>query len=119
MNSDAIDILELFAKSGDEEWYTFIGACKRRGDVLKLTDVARRLDLGMQNLAQQKLNTEEIAVFYLGLQKSIERALKYIQRRREPNPLHNTPDKRAGAKVIADKRQKDRELEAYIRKIRR
>lgn len=119
MKSEAIDILELYATSNDDSWYTFLMTCKRRGDTQKLEDVAHRLDLGMENLVAAKLNTENIVVFYLGLQKSIERSLKYIQRKREPNPLHGVADKRATKAMITDKRRKDAELEAHIRKIRK
>ena len=118
MKSEAIDILKLYAEGDPKTWNAFLSRALARSDVSGLTDVLRRLQMGMDNLAVQKLNTEEISILFLRLQRSVENTLKEIHRAKNPNPLFTTSDPQLRSKHIADKQRKAHELELFLKKAR-
>lgn len=110
--------MALWAKSDSTEWNAYLTRARDTGDVQGLADTLRRLEIGMDNLVQQKLNVEKMNVFFLRLQRSIENTLKEIYRRKNANPLWNAKDKTLHEKFLKDKQQKNHELEAFLRKVR-
>lgn len=78
--SEAIDILRLYTESNHHEWNAFLRQSFLKHDVQGLTDVLRRLQMGMNNLVEQRLNTEKVGVLFLRLQRSIENTIRDIHR---------------------------------------
>lgn len=118
MKSEAIDILKLYAEGSAKQWNAFLAEALRRRDVAGLTDVLRRLAMGMDNLVQQKLNTDKINVLFLRLQRSVENTIRDIHRLKNPNPLFVISDKALHKDHIEDKRRKQQELERFLHKVR-
>lgn len=117
--SEAIDILKLYSQSNYIEWNRFLTEAKQKRDVNGLTDIYRRLQMGMDNLVQQKLNTEKVGQLFLRLQRSLELTIRDIHRTINPNPLFNAVDKSGHtAQALADKRRKQSELETFLKKAR-
>lgn len=116
--SEAIDILKLYADGNAAEWNQFLLRALAAEDVSGLTDVLRRLQMGMSNLAEQKLNTDKVSSLFLRLQRSVENTLRDIHRKKNPNPLFTSSDKRLHSHHMADKKQKQQELEQFLHKVR-
>lgn len=83
-NLDAIDLLTLYAKGDLKLWNSFLNECFLNLDVNRLADTRRRLQAGMDNAAKKKMNSEEIILFYIRLNRSIENTAKAIVRKRNP-----------------------------------
>lgn len=106
MRSEAIDILRLYSEHSAKEWNGFLAICDVTNDTAKLVDVLRRVEMGMDNLVKQKLNSDKIVEFFLRIQRSLENTLRDIHRRQYPS--HN----------LADKRMKRNDLERFMHKSR-
>jgi len=118
VRSEAIDILKLYAGGSHSEWNAFLSRALDSDDVPGLTDVLRRLQMGMDDLVRQKLNTERVNVLFLRLQRSVENTLRDIHRKKYANPLYTSSDKALHRDHLEDKRRKQRELETFLRKVR-
>lgn len=115
---DHIDILLLYTKSNNKAWNDFLTQSYLDKNISGLINVLRRLECGMDKLQKQKLNTEELCVFFIRLQRSIENTLKKIFRDQNKNPLYNPKNKNVYDRHIKDKKQKDQEFESFLRKNR-
>lgn len=116
--SEGIDILALYTQSNHVEWNRFLTEARAKRDIAGLVDVLRRLEIGMDNLVSQKLNTDKIAFFFLRLQRSIEITIREIHRTINPNPLFNATDKSLHAQHMADKKRKQHDLELFLKRAR-
>ena len=116
--SEAIDILKLYAEKDAKEWNAFLTTALREQNVSGLVDVLRRLQMGMDNLVAQKLNTEKVCTLFIRLQRSVENTIRDIHRRQNPNPLFITSDKVLHGDHLAEKKAKQQELERFMRKVR-
>ena len=118
MRSEAIDILKLYAQGSANGWNEFLTKSLAACDVAGLVDVLRRLQMGMDNLVRQKLNTEKVNTFFIRLQRSVENTLRDIHRKQNPNPLFSKSDPALRARHLADKKKKQEDLERFMRKVR-
>lgn len=84
----------------------FLHNARVQQDISGLADVLRRLQMGMNNLVIQKLNTDKVGELFLRLQRSIENTIREIHREKNP------------ANGLLDKRMKRNELELYFQKSR-
>jgi hypothetical protein len=110
----SIDILKLYTTSNYGEWNVFLYKCLLKNDVTKLMDTRQRLQIGMDDLTKKNFNTEKISIFFIRLQRSIDKTLKEIYRREFDNPLYNPNNKSMYDEFIDDKRKKDNDLEKII-----
>lgn len=115
----AIDLLDLYAKSNTDEWNAWLSLCLKTHNIQELKRVRYGIQVGMSNLAKQKLNDEKISVFFIRLNRSIEHTAKHILRILQPNPLDNprsdfkTNDQ--FARALDMKRKRDDEFERFLR----
>jgi len=113
---DAIDLIKLWSQGDHKEWNAFLTNCLKKWDLEKLAVTRRRLQAGMNIAAKQKMNTEMVCIFFIRLQKSIEDTMQKIVRAKDPNPCDN-PLKAAGnLNRKGDKKRRDWQLEAYLKK---
>lgn len=117
MKSEGIDLLKLYVNGTSEKWNAWLTDRLSVNDVNGLVDVRRRLQIGMTNLAEQKLNTDAMISQFLRWQKSIDDTIKKIHERKNPNPLYTSSDKSLHPKHLDDKRKKRVELENFLRKV--
>lgn len=113
-----IDILKLYANNKATEWNLFLSTCLSNGDLHSLEKVLYGIELGMNELAKKKLNTEKINIFFIRLQKSLERTIRDVIRLREPHPLDEPFNKDKFLHTIDSKRKRDQEIEKHLRKVR-
>ena len=116
--SEAIDILKLYSNCNTQRWNRFLKICFLSHDVSALVDVLRRLQMGMNNLVEQKLNTDKVNQLFIRLQRSVENTIRDIHRAKNPNPLFASSDKSLQAIHLADKKQKQAALENFLHKAR-
>lgn len=112
----AINPLEIYTHLNYKGWNAWLYQCFRTRDVEKLKRTCYGIQAGMSDLAKAKLNTPEIVVLFLRLQKSLHDTARKIYRELYPNPLDN------GAKGIprrADfieaKRNRDKAFRAWVK----
>ena len=113
-----IDLLELYAKSNTNEWNIFLSNCLKRHDLQGLQKTLYGIQLGMNDLAAKKMNTEKVNIFFLRLQRSIENTMKQIIKAKNPHPLDNPLNKEKFGHMIETKRERDQEIEKYLKKVR-
>lgn len=117
--SEGIDILALYSMGNYEQWNAFLTTALQRRDISGLVDVLRRLQIGMDNLVQQKLNTDQVGRLFLRLQRSIENTIQQIHRLQNPNPLFGAKEKGPDyAKQSQLKSAKQNELERFLKRAR-
>lgn len=114
----AIDVMKFYLEFDHKKWNQFLYNCYVRKNVRKLEATRYGLQAGMTDLADQKLNSDQISVTFLRWQKSIEDTIKLIYRDEFANPLYDPKNKHLRADFIDDKRKKDHELELILRKSR-
>jgi hypothetical protein len=117
---DPVDLLMLYSKGSANGWNEFLNDCFKKQDVGRLTRMRQALQSGMDNLVKQKLDTEDLAYFFIRLQRSCDQTMKAILRSKYPNPLDNSlktnTDLLANSKWKQVKTQRDQEFEQYLRK---
>jgi hypothetical protein len=113
-----IDLLNLYAKTSVNEWNVFLTTCLQKKDLHTLQQVFYGTQLGMNDLAKAKLNTQKINVWFVRLQRSIEITIKKIIKSKDPSPLDNPLNAKDFAHKIGDKRKRDHEIELYLKRIR-
>lgn len=116
MNSDGLDILKLYSEWDAPRWNRWLTERLAIADVAGLSDTRRRLQIGMDNLAKQKLNTPKVQEVFFRMQRSIEKTLEKIHERQNPNPLYLVSDKALHKDHIKDKRNKREAFERFLKK---
>jgi len=86
----AIDVIKLYAQYDGKAWNKYLGDCYRKKDVHSLTDMMRRLQVGMDNAVKKNIVNEGLSVTFCRWIKSIENTLKMIYRDDNPNPLYDS-----------------------------
>lgn len=110
---DSIDLLKLYTTCSTEQWNTWLSACLREDNIEALKQVYYGTQVGMDNLAKQKLNTEKINNWFIRLQRSIEKTLKGILRKKYPNPNDNPLA--TTAEALEAKRKRDHDFELFLK----
>ncbi len=113
----SIDLLKLYAQGSTNGWNEFLSDCARDQNLAKLEQVLYGIQLGMNDLAKQKLNTDKVNEWFVRLQRSIENTMKSIIKAKRPNPMDN-PLGAKSAEALAEKRARDQEVERYLRRVR-
>lgn len=118
---EALDLLKIyFSQPGAEfrhtkDWNSFLTLCYKNKNINALMIMRYRLQAGMDDVAKQKLNTEEISVFYLRLMRSVEITARKILREKHKNPNDN-PDNKINFTLdtLAAKRKRDAEFADFM-----
>lgn len=117
----AIDLMWLRANVHAKAWIQFVDLCKRTHDVQKLTTTLYGMQAGMADLAKQKLNTEEINVWYIRLTRHLEKGIKQVLREQTPMPGDTALGKAKSGSLVHDpkwrqeKKKRDNDLEKFLR----
>jgi predicted transcriptional regulator len=114
----AIDVMKFYATMPQEKWRTMIQDAGINGKSEKLLAWRYGLQAGLADAnASGKITTEKIDAWVLGRIREVEKAMKYIARKRHPSPL----DGGRLAKSVDDvnkareaKRKRDREFERFL-----
>lgn len=115
---EKINILRLYSKGDTTDWNLFLSSCLSNRDLHSLEKVLYGIQLGMNDLSKDKMNTEKINAWFIRLQRSIERTMRDIIRLKNPHPLDNPLNKDKFGHMIDTKKKRDIELEKYLRKVR-
>jgi hypothetical protein len=118
LKHNGIDILLLYSQSDHEKWNRFLTECVQTLNINRLAQTLRELQVGMAELAKQKLNTPEIDLQFARWTKSIDNTARQIIRIKHPLPQDNpliAKDKEF-IDQLEIKRARDREMEAFFRK---
>lgn len=114
---EALDLTKLYSLGSFRGWNDFLTECLDKGDINALAVLRYRIAAGMDDLAKAKLNTEDMCVFYIRLNRSIENTAKAIIRRKHPlpqdDPLNGSDSTR---KTLEAKRKRDHELQMFMKK---
>ena len=109
-----IDLIKLSSLSSTEKWNDFLTLCLSRRDINTLARTRRELQVGMNDLVNKKLNTEELCVLFARLDRSIEITAKKIIKILNPMPSDNPLSK---YKTDIDaKRARDRSLAEFLKR---
>ena len=113
---EAIDLLKLYSNSNTKKWNSFLTNCLTNGDINTLTMTRYGLQAGMDDLAKKKLNTEKMILWFIRLQRSLEKTIKDILRKKEPNPCDDPLRAINFIHAKIQKTNRDDLLERFLRK---
>lgn len=119
----AIDILKLYSEKGTKEWNEFLFMCRSAKNVSELKKTYYGLQVGMDDLAKKKLNSNKITSFFIRLQRSIENEVKKIYREVNMSPLDDPNyanrlklfDRKKYDALYEKKKKRDSLCEKYLR----
>lgn len=113
---DGVDLMKLYAKGSHNGWNEFLTECLNKQQVNRLGRMRRALQIGMDDLVKKKISTTDIEIWFLRLQKSIEKTVRAIIRTRHPNPFDNAKTaKESDPRWKAIKNAREADLEAWYR----
>lgn len=110
-----IDLMILYAKNDSTQWNKFLYRCLVKKDVNRLVATLKGIQIGMTDLANKNLNSQEIQVWFIRLQRSIENTLKQIYRDVYPTICDNPAVAKDHLDQIEVKRKRDGDLEKFLR----
>lgn len=83
---EAIDLMKLYSQGSANGWNEFLTDCFIKNDINKLAVVKYKISAGMDDLAKQKLNTEEMNIQFARWVRSIEITARRIIKKMFPLP---------------------------------
>jgi len=120
---EAIDIMKLYTLGSANGWNDFLSKCYKTNNINALAKVKYQISVGMDDLAKQKLNTDDMNNWFARCVRSLEITAKRIIKKVNPMPFDgiskiqmdniSASDK---AKMIAAKRKRDEALKEFLRK---
>jgi len=120
---DGIDLMKLYTLGSANGWNEFLHKCYKNKNIDDLAKVKYQISVGMDNLAKQKLNTNEINNWFARCIRSLEITAKKIIKLKYPNPLDtmiSTDLSKLSVfekeKITKNKRQRDEALKEFFRK---
>jgi len=120
---DGIDLMKLYTLGSANGWNEFLHKCYKNKKIDDLAKVKYQISVGMDNLAKQKLNTNEINNWFARCIRSLEITAKKIIKLKYPNPLDtmiSTDLYKLSVfekeKITKNKRQRDEALKEFFRK---
>jgi len=113
---EAIDLTKLYSLGSANGWNEILTDCYNRRDIGKLAKIRYQIQAGMDDLVKLKLNTDEMCVFFVRLNRSIENTAKKIIKIRHPLPEDNPlgHDNFSIASITA-KRKRDDDLALFLK----
>lgn len=99
-----INLLNLIINGNYKHWNNWLADCERDHNLPDLLKTLSGIQQGMDTLVKGKLNTDNITVIFLRMQRSIENTIKNIYRKQ--NPTHKVS--------LAEKREQDNQLERFM-----
>lgn len=112
-----IDLMKLRAISDKDHWNIFLKNCQDKHDINRLTEVLYGLQAGMDKLVKEKLNSDELCIWFARLTRSIELTVKSILREKYPLP-NDRNNKEKSLEIMTAKRKRDAEFMNFLVKSR-
>lgn len=100
-----INLLNLIIKGNQNQWNAWLYKCEQTMDMEGLAKVLSGIQQGMDTLVKQKLNTDNLNLLFLKMQRSIETSMKNVWRRKY----------RIDNMTKEQKQKSNAELEVYLR----
>lgn len=113
---DAIDLVKLYSTFTASEWNAVLTKAHREHDLRKMAQLRYQLQAGMRDLAAKKMNTEKMIHWWIRLQTSIENTMKLILREKQPNPCDNPKTAGENMHLKQAKKDRDHELELFLKR---
>lgn len=109
--------MKLKALGSANGWNEFLDDCVLKLDIERLAKVRYQIAAGMDDLAKKKMNTEEMNLFFIRLNRSLENTARQIVRKRVPLPQDDPLEaKNWSNKYLEAKRKRDQELTAFLKR---
>ncbi len=80
----SIDIMKLYAKADNVAWNAFLTRSLKNKDIQGLVSILYGLQAGMKDLADTGMESERLSVFFIRLERSIEKTIQKIYRGVKP-----------------------------------
>ena len=115
---NAIDLMKLYSMGSHNGWNQMLTDCFDKRDINRLAKIRYGIQAGMDDLAKNNLNTEEMCLWFIRLNRSIEITAKRIIKIKHPYPQ----DKPLIAKdlefvsVAVQKTKRDQDLAEFLAK---
>lgn len=109
---EAIDLMKLYTLGSHKGWNEYLQRCFDTRNINALAKLRYQICAGMDDLAKAKLNTEDINIWFIRLNRSIENTAKKIIRAKHPMATDSglgTTGKRDDAK-----KRRDLELRKFL-----
>lgn len=121
---EPIDLMKLYTLGSHKGWNDFLNECYAKNDINRLAKVKYQISVGMDDLAKQKLNTEEINIQFVRWVRSLEITAKRIIKKMHPMPTDNVNSLQLQTmelsgekdKALRAKRARDAALQDFMRK---
>lgn len=113
---EAINLMKLYSLGSANGWNEILTDCYRKQDINRLAKIRYQIAAGMDDLVKQKLNTEEMILWFIRLNRSLEITAKKIVRQKYPLPNDNplaTADFSSAS--LEAKRKRDHELAVFFK----
>ena len=117
----AIDLIKLYTISNEENWIDALKKCFETRDVTRLQKLLYGIQCGMDDLVKKKMDTDKMRLFFVWLQRTLEKTAKAVFTTIYPSPLDNPKyaiqmkkfDTVEYQKWIRTKRKRDAEFEKW------
>lgn len=113
---EAIDLMKLNALGSAKGWNDVLTDCHKKLDINRLAKIRYQIQAGMDDLAKLKLNTEDMCVLFVRLNRSLENTAMKILKIKYPLP-HDNPliAKEADPKALILKQKREVEFAKFMR----
>lgn len=113
---EPIDLMKLYSLGSNNGWNEYLTTCLNSKNINALAKLRYQIQVGMTDLANKKINTPEIDVWFIRLNKSIEDTARAIIRKKHPlpgdNPLIDLKTRLSSHDV---KKARDSELRSFFK----
>lgn len=113
---ESIDLMKLYSLGSNNGWNEYLTSCLNSQNINALAKTRYQIQAGMTDIANKKLNTPEIDVWFIRLNKSIEDTARAIIRKKHPlpgdNPLIDLKTRLSSHDV---KKARDQELRSFFK----
>jgi len=112
-----IDLMKLYTESTTDKWNCFLDDCFNKRNIERLMNTRCGIQVGMDTLVKNKLNSPQMCEWFVRINRSIEITAKKIIKILNPMPTDSgSKSKIATAQWIEAKRRRDQEFEAFMLK---
>lgn len=114
---EAIDLAKLYALGSANGWNEILNDRAARQDIAGLAKLRYQIAAGMDDLAKKNLNTEEMILWFIRLNRSIENTARKVLREKYPLPEDNPLDLANRTAATGDmKKKRDDELARFLKR---
>ena len=112
---EAIDLMKLHTLGSANGWNEFLTDCHQKLDINRLAKCRYQIQAGMDDLVKLGLNSETMITAFCRWDKSLVDTAKKIIRVRHPLPNDDPRVAKKHTNLLEVKRQRDREVEAFLK----